>query len=99
MTSFPQHSLEAFRARPSGFVVKPFDENDIRRELEDLRHPIGSAALLQDNLRVVTFGSFAVYTGSGKPMKFSRTLSKEIFAYLIDQCGYPKAGIKMLTAL
>lgn len=88
VTSFPQHSLEAYRARPSGFVLKPFTEDDIRHELDDLRYPVDGAQEVQRSLRVVTFGSFAVYAGDA-PLKFSRTLSKEIFAYLIDQCGYP----------
>lgn len=59
VTSFPQHSLEAFKARPSGFVVKPFDEKDIRLELEDLRYPVNNAAYKKGKLRVVTFGGFA----------------------------------------
>lgn len=59
VTSFPQHSLEAFKARPSGFVVKPFDEKDIRLELEYLRYPVNNAAYKKEKLRVVTFGGFA----------------------------------------
>ena len=57
VTSFPQHSLEAYRARPSGFVLKPFDEAQIRLELEDLRYPAAESAAEKQKVRAVTFGA------------------------------------------
>lgn len=39
-----------------------------------------------DTIEIKTFGSFAVIV-NGKPMKFSRSKSKEILAYLIDKQG------------
>lgn len=42
-------------------------------------------------IKVVTFGSFVVYNKNGEVLKFSSRHAQAIFAYLIDQCGYPVA--------
>lgn len=85
-------AAEVFRARPSGFVKKPYTIDDIRAELEDLRYPVERDSLFDKKLRVITFGSFIVYKDDGTIMNFRRSASKEIFAYLVDQCGYPVSG-------
>lgn len=43
----------------------------------------------EHRLRVKTFGNFDVLDTEGKPLKFSRKQAKELFAYLVDQQGYP----------
>ena len=42
-----------------------------------------------NKLKVVTFGIFKVFDKNGEMLNFTRTLSKEILAYLIDQAGFP----------
>lgn len=88
VTAHSKYAAESFEARPSGYVLKPYTKEDIRRELSDLRHPVAGAVPSSEKLRVVTFGSFMVYNRQNEPMHFTRTLSKEILAYLIDQCGF-----------
>ncbi|MEG0379241.1 MAG: two-component system response regulator, partial [Eubacterium sp.] len=39
-----------------------------------------------DTIRVQTFGNFEIFVG-GKAMKFKRSRSKEVLAYLIDRQG------------
>ena len=88
VTSHEEYAAQSFRVRPSGFVLKPYTENDIVTELKNLRYPL----LGTDNkkkLKIITFGSFIVYNSSGELFKFSRNMSKTILAYLVDQCGYP----------
>ena len=87
VSSHPEDALDAFRARPSGFITKPFTEADIRSELADLRHPL--PGLMADKLRLVTFGAFTVYGKNNEILTFTRTRSKEILAYLVDQNGFP----------
>lgn len=89
VTAYPEYAVESFAARPSGFVCKPFTEEDIRRELADLRHPLPELISPEDKLHVVTFGAFKAYGRNGAMLNFTRTLSKEILAYLIDQSGFP----------
>lgn len=87
ITAHPEDALEAFRARPSGFLRKPVSAADIRNELNDLRHPLPGHKT--EKLRLVTFGAFTVYGRNNEILTFSRTLSKEILAYLVDQNGFP----------
>jgi len=81
----PKHAVKAFAVHASGFVLKPVTEEKIRDEVADLRHPAftwpGS-----NLLRVQCFGNFEVFSRSGI-VRFSRALSKEAFAYLIDRRG------------
>lgn len=83
---------DIFLARPSGFVKKPYTKEDISAEFEDLRYPVESDRVFGKKLRVITFGSFLVYKDDGTLLSFRRSASKEIFAYLVDQCGYPVSG-------
>ncbi len=82
-------AADAFRARPSGFVKKPYTADDISAELDDLRYPPERDELFSRKLRVITFGSFLVYKADGTILHFRRSASRQIFAYLVDQCGYP----------
>ena len=88
VTSYAQYGAEAFMVRASGYVLKPFTEEDIRLELKNLRYPTGGNDP-ENLLKVVTFGNFVVYKNNHEVLSFSRTRSKEVFAYLIDCGGYP----------
>ena len=89
VTAHAKYAADAFCTRPSGYVVKPFTTEDIRRELDDLRYPVSEVICSTDKLKVVTFGIFKVYDKNGELLSFTRTLSKEILAYLVDQAGFP----------
>lgn len=88
MSKYKVDAAYAMSVHPSGFLKKPFTKHDVIRELSDLRYP--EEALKEDTnrLKVLTFGSFVVYKGENELLRFSRSKSKEIFAYLIDQFGY-----------
>lgn len=40
VTSYSHYGTESFRARPSGYVTKPYTDEDIIRELGDLKYPV-----------------------------------------------------------
>lgn len=83
-----QPPIEAlFRCRPSGFLLPPVTEEALIRELSELRYPTEEES--HTRLRIFTFGSFLVYRSPNEPIRFTRNKSKEILAYLVDQCGYP----------
>ena len=83
LTAYAQYSLEAWRVFASGFLVKPALPEDIEMALKHLRYP---AEYDENKIRVHCFGNFDIFYRE-KRVDFSRTKSKEMFAYLIDRKG------------
>ncbi len=83
VTEFSQYMGEAFRLHASGYLRKPVTVPALRGELADLRYPPAEEAL---PLRVQTFGNFEIFY-RGQPVRFRRSRTKELFAYLIDRRG------------
>ena len=84
ITAYDKYALEAMKLRASGFVNKPVDEDKIFEELSSLRFPIELPPTKK--IQVKCFGNFEIFH-DGKPIKFSYSKSKELFAYLIDREG------------
>lgn len=84
VTAYSDYALDAYRLRPSGYLMKPVTAEMVREELDDLRYPVARppASLLY----VQCFGNFEVFAG-GKIVNFSYQKSKELFAYLVDRRG------------
>ena len=85
-TGYGDFANDAFDLHASGYVLKPLTDEKIRRELDDLRHPVEPEAA-GEKLRVHTFGNFEVYDKDGIPLSFQYAKSKEMLAYLIDRNG------------
>lgn len=85
VTGHPEYAIDGFSLRVSGFLVKPVNEAKILNEIVNLRRPV----LFNNNaaLRVQCFGNFDVFDRNGNPVHFSRTMSREAFAYLISKRG------------
>ena len=83
-------AYEGILTRPSGYLLKPVTAESVRIELEHLRYPLLSETA--PVLKVQTFGNFVVYNEEGKPLHFTRAISREILAYLINQRGFPVTG-------
>lgn len=83
-TAHGEYALEAHGLFPSGFLMKPVTEQGVRDALENLRHPLVEND--PEKLVVHCFGNFEV-SYAGRPLKFKRTRTKELFAYLIDRHG------------
>lgn len=43
VTSFSEYGTESFKARPSGYVTKPYTDEEIKRELYNLRYQISES--------------------------------------------------------
>ena len=85
VTGFSEYTVEAMGLHASGYIMKPVTKEKIDRELSDLRFPI-----LPKNdalLRVQCFGNFDVFLPNGDHVRFERSRSKEIFAYLVHRHG------------
>lgn len=80
VTAYSEYALDAFKLFVSGYVLKPFSDDDLKTVLNNLRNPIEKAE--SRLLEVRCFGNFDVFC-DGKPMKFKRSKEKELLAYLI----------------
>lgn len=80
-TGYSEYMKEAFEMHASGYIMKPVTEEEIERELSNLRYEVQNA-----KLTVRAFGDFEVFY-KGKPVQFHMAKTKELFAYLVDRRG------------
>ena len=76
--------------------MKPVTAESVREELDIIQGTVRTAAR-SDSLVVNCFGNFEVFF-HGKPLKFSRAKSKELFAYLVYRSG-ATCSIKEIAAI
>jgi len=84
VTAFSQYAREAFELHPSGYILKPVMKEAVEREIENLRYPINQK--INERIYAQTFGNFEIFS-YGIPLKFDRSKTKELLAYLIDRNG------------
>lgn len=82
-TANPQYALDAVHLYVCDFIVKPVHEKDLRDAFEHLRWPVDAEL---KRLRIQCFGLFEVYW-NGRPLRFSRSKTKELLAYIVDRNG------------
>ena len=95
VTAYDSYAIEAYRIHASGYLSKPVTAEKVKEEVDALRNPVElrSKKLIQ----VKCFGNFEVFA-NGQPLKFQRSKSKELFAYLVDREG-ATANINELNAV
>lgn len=95
VTGHKQYALDAFSFRASGYLMKPVLPEALQRELKHLRNPLPAESI---RLRVQTFGNFEVFAGDD-PLKFARSKTKELFAYLVDRRGASASSAELISIL
>ena len=95
VTGYSEYTGEAMRLHASGYIMKPVTKDKVASELADLRFPI--VPKQHALLKVQCFGNFDVFTPDGKPLRFERSKSKEVFAYLVHRRG-SSCSIKEIAA-
>ncbi|WP_321971893.1 response regulator [Paratractidigestivibacter sp.] len=96
VTAHSEYALEAHGLYPSGYLLKPATEDDVRRALENLRHPVASGTSAR--LQAHCFGTFDIMV-DGKPVPFKRSKTKELVAFLIDRQGARVNSDELVNAL
>ncbi len=84
VTGYKDYMQSAFELYASSYIMKPVTADAVAGALSHLRYrreDIGGRSLT-----VRCFGSFEVFC-NGKPVNFSRSKTKELFAYLVDRKG------------
>ena len=82
-TGYGEYMADAFELHSSGYLMKPITPEKVKAELGNLRHPPHRSSA---KLVVQCFGDFEVFA-QGAPVKFERSKTKELFAYLVDRRG------------
>jgi len=96
VTAHPQYALDSYALHARGYLIKPVTAQAVREEL-DIIMGASRTAGPERLLQVSCFGNFEVFYG-GKPLKFSRSKSKELFAYLIYRSG-ATCSVKEIAAV
>lgn len=84
ITAFSQYSLDAFDVHPTGYLLKPFDQARLTKEIEYACSLQASRSSCR--ITVQTFGHFEILK-DGRTLEFRRSKSKELLAYLVDRRG------------
>ena len=79
VTGYERYAPEVFELYVSDFIVKPVNEERLRKAYENLRFPI-------PKLEIRCFGRFDVMV-DGNSVAFKRSQCREVMAYLIDKRG------------
>ncbi len=92
LASIKDNALNSFRSHPFTFLVNP-SEKDIINELNDLK-------VTKGDLKIVakTFGNFDLFVND-EAIKFKRSKSKELLAYLIYRRGTSTSASELIVNL
>ena len=84
VTGYSEYSLDAFRLYASDYLLKPVDEEQIKKAISNLRNPVNIP--VKKKVKIRCFGNFEVFLNN-EPLIFNRNKTKELFAYLVDRKG------------
>ena len=93
-TGYDDYMRDALNLHASGYLKKPITAEDVRVELDNLRHAVRPSP---HRVRFQCFGNFEVYI-DGHPVVFHREKTKEYLAYLVDR-GTLCTGDEIAAAL
>jgi len=92
VTGYSQYAAESYEVNASGYLLKPITASAVIDAIKRLRDPIENKPddlneqKHEIKIQVQTFGNFEVFVDN-KPLVFSRSKAKELFAYLVDRQG------------
>ena len=109
-TGYSQYAAEAFAVHADGYIIKPITRDKLQKELDRMtvtaeKRPAVHTSAVQESqrvedtaLRIQTFGNFEVFV-NGTPARFKYSLTKEMFAYLVDRRGAQCTNGELISIL
>ena len=85
VTAYPQYSMTAWQMEAFGYILKPYNPEQIYRILDKLRRYKGFVSESK-SIRVQCFPSFDVFLND-RPLDFHHQKSKELLALLVQRRG------------
>lgn len=88
VTGYSEYAVDAFKIHAAGYLMKPVTSETLAAEIVHAFSLYGHPAPVPHtaHIAVRTFGEFEVFVDN-KPMKFARSRSKELLAFLISKRG------------
>ena len=88
LTAYSSYALDAFELEADGYVLKPFDRQEIEKVLQKYQRRQKQEQAPAPTPRIVirTFGRFDLFV-DGNAVHFSSTKAKEMLALLVDKAG------------
>jgi two-component SAPR family response regulator len=84
ITGYSKYALDSYTVKASDYIMKPVSKEAVNKALENLRSPVQIKS--DKRVRVQTFGNFEIFVDES-PVLFTRSKTKELFAYLISRKG------------
>ena len=89
VTAYSQYALEAFRAYPMDYILKPVDEVRFSNTIEHIRKRLADSEKITSKKPLIKcFGKFEFFMDN-KPVKFQTQKSKELLAFLLCSIDMP----------
>ena len=98
LTGYSQYAIDAMRIHAHGYLLKPASDDEVVNELRFWLAPPEPKEEQSERVVMRTFGNFEVLY-HGEPVKFKRTKTKEMLAYLVDKAGTSVSTTEMICAL
>jgi len=95
-TGYSQYAADAFAIHASGYLLKPITAEAVLEALDYLHHPIVQHK--DKKIRIQTFGNFEVFADD-IPLRFSRSKTKELIAYLVMRNGASCSNNEIVAVL
>ncbi len=84
VTAYKEYAFDAFQVHPSGYLLKPLLPEILQKEIDYAMSAHTQTAV--PHIEARTFGNFVLLV-DGATIRFKRSKSKELLAYLIDRRG------------
>ncbi|MEN6392137.1 MAG: response regulator, partial [Syntrophomonas sp.] len=104
VTAYSKFALDAFKAYPLDYILKPIKEARLEAAVEHMRkqytlmHPQNLPGL--DGLKISCFGKFKLTLPIGlEEVKWGTRRVRELFLYLVDRCGQPATRTELLFTM